>query len=83
MAIKAAIPFPETIRGAFEELKVWDKLNDDRARFYGHHGSIITSFPLSFELNFYEVMRTQPVTSWGDLEARFRLQVVCVAAAMD
>lgn len=71
MAIKAAIPFPETICGAFEELKVWDKLNDDRAHFYGHH-EYYYELPVELRIELLrEVMRTQPVTSWGDLEARF------------
>ncbi len=30
-AIKTAFPFPETICGAFDELKAWDALNRDRA----------------------------------------------------
>lgn len=70
-AIKAAIPFPIGIRGAFEELKVWDKLNRDRAHFYDHHEYY---FDLPIELRvelLRDVMRTQPAETWDDLEARF------------
>lgn len=70
-AIKTAIPFPANIRDAFEELKVWDKLNRDRAHFYDHNEYY---FDLPIELRvelLRNVMRTQPAGSWDDLEARF------------
>lgn len=71
VAIKAALPFPACIRDAFEELKVWDKLNRDRAHFYDHHEYY---FDLPIELRvelLRDLMRTQPARSWTDLEARF------------
>src|SRR5690606_31164047 len=70
--IKAAIPFPASIRGVFEELKTWNKLNDDRAHFYDHHEYY---FDLPVELRvelLRDSMRTQPAASWDDLEARFQ-----------
>lgn len=70
-AVKAAIPFPANIRDAFEELKVWDKLNRDRAHFYDHNEYY---FDLPVELRvelLRDLMRTQPARSWDDLEARF------------
>jgi len=70
-AIKTAFPFPETICGAFDELKAWDALNRDRAHFYNHHEYY---FDLPIELRvelLREVLRSQPVASWDDLETRF------------
>ncbi|NLS07630.1 winged helix-turn-helix domain-containing protein [Rhizobium sp. P32RR-XVIII] len=70
-AIKGAYPFPPTICEAFEELKAWDKLNDDRAHFFDHHEYY---FDLEVELRIEllrDVMKTQPVASWDDLDARF------------
>lgn len=70
-AIKAALPFPACIRDAFEELKVWDRLNRDRAHFYDHHEYY---FDLPIELRvelLRDVMRNHPVATWDDLEARF------------
>jgi len=70
-AIKSAIPFPENICGAFEELKAWDKLNRDRAHFYDHH-EYYYDLPIELRIELLrEVVRTQPVTSWADLETRF------------
>lgn len=70
-AIKTAYPFPETIYGAFEELRKWDKLNSDRAHFYSHH-EYYFDLPIELRINLLrDVMREQPVTSWDDLEARF------------
>lgn len=70
-AIKLAFSFPETICGAFDELKAWDALNRDRAHFYSHHEYY---FDLPIELRvelLREVLRSQPVASWDDLETRF------------
>jgi len=70
-AIKNAFPFPETICCAFDELKAWDALNRDRAHFYSHHEYY---FDLPIELRvelLREVLRSQPVASWDDLETRF------------
>src|SRR5690606_25556977 len=70
-AIKEAYPFPETVREAFEERKVWDKLNDGRTQFVDHHEYYI-DMPVVLRVELLrDVMRKQPVTSWADLEARF------------
>lgn len=69
--IKTAIPFPETICSAFDELRAWDKLDRDRAHFYSHHEYY---YDVRIELRIdllRGIMRNQPVTSWDDLEARF------------
>lgn len=69
-AIRAAFPFPETICGAFAELKVWSKLRLDRELFY--QGEYYFDLPVELRLELLrEVIKNQPVASWDDLEARF------------
>ncbi|CDN91781.1 winged helix-turn-helix domain-containing protein [Agrobacterium tumefaciens] len=70
-AVKNAYPFPTSILDAFAELKRWDKLERDRACFYDHHEFYFDT-PVELRIDQLRgVMRSMPVTSWADLEARF------------
>lgn len=73
-AVKGAIPFPRTVRDTFEELRVWDKLNRDRALFFDIHEYY---FDLPTEMRtelLRQQMRELPVTCWDDLDARFHFK---------
>lgn len=71
-AIKGAYPFPDGVRAAFEELKVWDKLDRDRAHFYDHH-EYYFDLPIALRIELLrDVMKTHPAETWDDLEARFK-----------
>lgn len=71
-AVKAAYPFPATLREAFDELRSWDKLERERAHFYSH-GEFYFDPTVELRINLLrELMRTEPVATWDDMYMRMQ-----------
>lgn len=69
-AIKSAWPFPDSIGGLLDEMRMWSKLHSDRQLFvdgeYQDHMEVDARKDL-----LEEALWSRPVESWDDMEARF------------
>lgn len=69
-AVQGAYPWPETFADAIIEVKLWDQLRIDRDAFDKNewqHDLEVEARVLLLE----DMLRTVPVKSWDDMEARF------------
>ncbi len=69
-AIRNAVPFPATIRGLLDEYRMWETLRHDRQDFVDGEYYARMEVELRSRL-VQEELKTRPVASWDDLEARF------------
>lgn len=69
-AIKSAWPFPESISGLLEEMRMWSKLHSDRQLFVDGEFQDHMEVEARKDL-LEEALWSRPVENWDDMEARF------------
>lgn len=69
-AIKGAWPFPDTLQGLLDEVRMWAKLRSDRQLFVDGEYQDHMEVDARNELLEHELW-TRPVENWDDMEARF------------